>query len=246
MNLLWLIFFTLPTPNPADAGEIDTVYAGVQTVYDEIVEKGGRVDYARLKQTPDLIAKLERFETFVASINLETITDKNEKIALLANTYNVFTILGVSRSWPVDSVRKISPLFGFFKRTKWTFAGKEVTLDSIENQYLRPLDNRIHFLINCASVSCPDLAPTLITGANVTSLMEENTRNFLNDTGKNRFDPENRKYHLSKIFKWFGEDWGGKQGVIAFIQSYREDLAGWQPDKLVYLDYDWSLNGPQK
>ncbi len=246
MNLLRIMVITFSTPNLGVAGEIDAINADVQAVYDAVVEEGGRVDYARLKQAPDLIPKLERFETFVASLDLDTISDTNEKIALLANTYNVFTILGVARARPVGSVREISPLFGFFKRKKWTFADKVVTLDTIENQYLRPLDNRIHFLINCASVSCPDLAPTLFTGSNVTRLMEENTRKFLNDTRKNRFDPENRKYYLSKIFKWFGEDWGGKQGIIAFIQRYREDLAGWKPGKLVYLDYDWSLNGPQK
>ena len=243
MTIFWPLLIAL-TSLSAGAADQDAIHAGVQRVYDAVIGEDGQVNYKALKNNPDHQSALDDYVAFVGRLDFETISDHNEKIAILANTYNVFTLVGVTRAWPVTSVRKISPLFGFFKRQKWTFAGKEETLDSIENQYLRPLDNRIHFLINCASGSCPRLAPTVFTAENVTRLMDETTRDFLNDESKNRFDREKKRYSISKIFKWFGEDWGGEQGVIEFIQKHRPDLADWTPVKITYLDYDWALNGP--
>jgi len=224
---------------------LEEVNAAVQKTYNVVVGRDGRVDYGQLKNNKELMDNLQQYLEYVASMDLSAIQDKNEKIAILSNTYNVFTLVGVTRAWPVESVRKISPLFGFFKRQKWDFAGEKVTLDDIENKHLRLLDNRIHFLINCASGSCPVLAPVVLTPENLEQVMEESTLAFLKDETKNRFDEETKTFHLSKIFKWFGDDWGNKEGVVAFVKKYRPDL-DWEPQKVSFLDYDWSLNGPTR
>ena len=243
MNTWWMIFLSFSSP-AFDAGKLETVNAGIQQVYEAVIGEDGQVDYGALKRNDALLEHLAHYMEYISTLDIDAIEDKNLKIAILANTYNVWTLAGVTRAWPVKSVRKIRPLFGFFKKDRWAFAGQEITLDTLENKYLRPLDNRIHFLINCASASCPELVPDVFTSDNVTRLMDENARKFLNDPEKNRFDKEKRRYYISKIFKWFGEDWGGEQGVIDFIKKVRPDLAGWDPAKVVYLDYDWSLNGP--
>ncbi|MDJ0839158.1 MAG: DUF547 domain-containing protein, partial [Acidobacteriota bacterium] len=141
------------------------------------------------------------------------------------------------------SVRNIRVAFGFFTKKEWNLGGKKVSLNNIENDYLRALDVRIHFIINCASGSCPVLLPTVFTAENVEDQMEKSVHIFLNDEKRNRFDQKTGTWHLSKIFKWYGEDWGKEKDVVAYIQRYRKDLKK-APQKVKYLEYDWALNGP--
>ncbi len=241
MNVLMMtaLIWTMDQPGLS----LKEANAAVEQTYLAVISEDGQVDYGKLKREGALMDNLQQYLNFAARLDLDAIQDQKQKIAILSNSYNVITLVGVTQAWPVSSVRKIGPLFGFFKRQKWDFAGSRATLDDIENQYLRPLDNRIHFIINCASGSCPVLRPVVLTAENVEQIMEENASIFLNDVLKNRFDKSNKTWHLSKIFKWFGDDWGNEQGVIAFVKKYRKDL-DWDPEKVVFLDYDWSLNGP--
>ena len=238
MTILWLALLSL---TPAGEHQQEPREA-LARVYEAVVIEDGQVDYRRLKQDEQLMADLQSYADYLAEVDLDAIKDKNARIALLSNAYNVFTLIGVTDAWPVASVRKIRPLFGFFKKTEFGLAGGNLTLDTLENELLRPLDNRIHFLINCASGSCPVLVKEVFTADNVTRIMDENLARFLQDPTKNRFDTSAGVWHLSKIFDWFAADFGGKEGVIAFIRAARPDLD--EPKKVRYLDYDWSLNGP--
>ena len=54
--------------------------------------------------------------------------------------------------------------------------------------------------------------------------------------------------HVSRIFDWYGEDFGGPEGVWRFIRRYADpplaaamDAAG--RHDIAYTPYDWSLNG---
>ena len=57
--------------------------------------------------------------------------------------------------------------------------------------------------------------------------------------------------YVSKVFDWFGEDWGGTQDKVAFVQKYSsgeqaakiEQLGG-RLD-LKYSGWDWTLNDPK-
>jgi hypothetical protein len=111
---------------------------------------------------------------------------------------------------------------------------------------IEDVDPRIHFALVCGSNSCPpidvyeareiDEQLDLVAGAFINS--EEVT-----------VEQEDNKLRLSRIFKWYEADFGGKQDVIAFIIKYRYD-----PDEKTFLernlqqlhvaynDYDWSLN----
>ena len=218
--------------------------AGLQTVYDAIVGDDGNVDYRTLNHTMNLSSSLQRVTDFGAVFDPQKVDDKNQKIAILANLYNAYTLLGVQRAWPVKSVRDIRPFFGFFTRDEWPFNGRNVSLNHIEKKHLQELDPRIHFLINCASKSCPNLIDRVFTANNVEAHMDEAAKRFLLDEQKNRFDRDADEWFLSKIFKWYEADFGGRDGVISFIQKYRPDLADWTPGKIKYLTYDWSLNGP--
>ncbi|CAM2009157.1 DUF547 domain-containing protein [Acanthopleuribacter pedis] len=224
--------------------KIAELHQGVQEVYDVIVLPNGDVDYATLHQRKDLQEKLEAFRTFMAGFDPDTLTDTNLKIALLTNTYNVYTLIGVNRAWPVKSVRKIRAMFGFFTKKEWQLNGRKVSLNNIEGEWLRPLDPRIHFTVNCASASCPRLDQQVYTADNVQQLMEAATKRFLLNENKNRFDAERKEWHLSKIFEWYRKDWGKQADVEAFILKYLPEDKRFKPTRVFYLEYDWSLNGP--
>ncbi len=246
--MIWLSALLILTPLTAagglDASALAEANAGVQRVYDAVVGEDGMVDYPELKRREDLQRDLERFIALMAELDPAAIDDKNQKIAVYSNAYNVFTLMGVNRAWPVKSVTKIRLAFGFFTRNAWVVGGRKMSLNDVEKKILRDLDPRIHFTINCASASCPVLLPTVFTADNVEALMEQAARDFINDAGKNAFDKENRVWRLSKIFDWYKDDFDGKQGVIAFIRERRPDLRDWEPKMVRYFDYDWALNGP--
>nr|MDJ0840176.1 hypothetical protein [Acidobacteriota bacterium] len=96
MVWLFLLAFTAPEGSLSRLNEIN---AGVQEVYDAIVKADGTVDYARLNRDKDLQKKLDRFVKMMAEVNPDDIQDPKQKIAVLANTYNVFTLVGVNKAW---------------------------------------------------------------------------------------------------------------------------------------------------
>ena len=231
----------LYTPAPDVVQTRAQIYDGVQKVYDAIVLPNGDVDYALLNKRTDLQDHLNAFVTYAASVEADTLTEKNERIAFYANTYNVFTLVGVMRAWPVATVRKIRPMFGFFTKDEWQIGGEVLSLNKLEKQHLRDEDPRVHFIINCASASCPVLWHTVFRAENLDEEMDRATAAFINDDRKNSFT--NLKWELSMIFKWYREDWGKEKDVIAFIMSHRKDLPK-PPLKVKYREYDWDLNGP--
>ncbi len=74
------------------------------------------------------------------------------------------------------------------------------------------------------------------------------SRRFINDGTKNRFDIGAGTAHLSKIFKWFREDFEAAGGLQLFLARFVADpevARGLSEGMftLRYLEYDWSLNG---
>jgi hypothetical protein len=97
---------------------------------------------------------------------------------------------------------------------------------------------RIHFAINCASASCPKLRNEAYQEKQLDKQLTEATQDFLSDPTKNKLSPNHLQ--LSRIFLWFGNDFGSKSERLEFIAQY-SDLVLDRP-KIDYLSYDWSLN----
>jgi hypothetical protein len=128
-------------------------------------------------------------------------------------------------------------------------AGRERTLDEIENEILRGRfrDPRIHVALVCGATSCPRLRREAYRGDRLDAQLDDQARWFVNDGSRNVVDLIARTVALSSIFKWFAPDFGGEAGVRAFVARY----VGW-PDQAAllrqddvpvrYLDYDWTLN----
>ena len=114
----------------------------------------------------------------------------------------------------------------------------------------------MHFVLNCASESCPVLRPSLPVGAELESLLVDATQEFVHDRRNVLVDHQSGRIVLSTIFKWYRKDFlnelrrmglPGENGVIDYLQTVgnsqlRADLSRAVSYELVYSDYDWTLN----
>ena len=99
-------------------------------------------------------------------------------------------------------------------------------------------DPRIHFAINCASISCPKLLNSAYMPNKIEKQLEDSTRLFLLDSTKNIILKKEIK--LSKIFLWFKKDFINNKRLMSFIEKY--SLIQLDDPKVKYFPYDWNLN----
>jgi len=166
------------------------------------------VDYAALtKERGKQGSDYETLLKDLTSFNSENLDNREEKKAFWINAYNLAAIKTIVDYYPVDSIRS--------KKIKWSgtpwdrkaiaVGGKEYSLGQIENDILLETfkDLKIHFGINCASVSCVNLRQEPYRGATLSKQLEEQAREFLGDQQKGlRIDRQKKVIYLSQIFKF--------------------------------------------
>ncbi|XOV87056.1 MAG: DUF547 domain-containing protein [Pseudomonadota bacterium] len=193
-----------------------------------------RLDYQGIGQDP-------RFQALVAEIrafDVRTLASREERLAFYINAYNLLTIQLILDEWPVDSIRDIGNIFrGPWDRTMLRNADGDLSLDDIEHRIIRPLgEPRIHFAVNCASVSCPDLRGELYTAGMLDAQLDEQTRIFLSQPGKGLVVDKGIA-RVSRIFRWYGDDFDDLPG---FIRRYVTDASFVKVS--ADLPYNWNLN----
>jgi hypothetical protein len=178
---------------------------------------------------------------------------RDGQLAFWINAYNAVTIAKVIEWKPKKSVREtfvpgVWTGTKFFTTREHTVAGRDLSQDDIENEILRKQfkDPRIHFAIICASSGCPLLPRFAYTEENVQTMLEEETRKYINSERGTKIDSAENTLYLSKLFDWFAGDFEYKSGsVLNFIKPYlgQKALAFMEKNpKIKYLPYDWALN----
>lgn len=216
----------------------------------------GRVDYETLKSD----ARLAKYLGQLAKTDPAQLADESARLAFWLNAYNAYTLQLVLNHQPEKSITQIGKggliLGSIFKTTAWDIrfaeiGGKKYTLNEIEHEIIRQKfqDSRAHFALNCASGSCPVLRPEAYTADDLDAQLEDQARDFLADSSRNRFDLKTRTAWLSAIFSWYQKDFGkDKYGALLAAAAYapddvRESIeADPKSWKVKYLSYDWSLN----
>lgn len=192
---------------------------------------------------------VDQYLEYLATVNPLALS-RQEQQAYWLNLYNAATVQLIVRNYPVSSITKLGK--GLFSFGPWnddivTVNQQKISLNDIEHGILRPIydDPRIHYAVNCASFSCPNLLVTAFTGENIEALLDKGARDYINHTrAVSVIDDE---LVLSKIYDWFQEDFGGsEEGVISHIRQYAnpdllEQLNTIDPNKIRYA-YDWKLN----
>lgn len=164
--------------------------------------------------------------------------NRGAKLAYYINLYNAATVLLILEHYPVESIRDIPGPWG---KKRVQIGGQRYSLEELEHGILRKMgEPRIHFAINCASVSCPILLPRAYQEETLDAQLEGATREFINDASRNRFS--DGKASLSRIFRWYRKDFENREtSLMDFINRYLTDPLPVET-RISYLPYDWALN----
>lgn len=198
------------------------------------VAKNGDVDYKGFK------SEAEKLNSYVSYLENQIPTKEwtvNKQLAYFINVYNANTIKLIIDNYPLKSIKDISSPW---IKERFKIGDKNFSLAGLENGVLREMNEpRIHFAINCASTSCPKLLNEAYTEANVMDLMEKATKEFINNTTKNKISKDSAK--ISEIFKWYKSDFTENGSVIDYINMYSNTKIN-ANTSVDYIEYDWSLN----
>ncbi len=214
----------------------------------------------------------QRYESLAGglkSLDLRSLKDRGQRLAFWINIYNTAVIHGIIRFGLEHSVKEFPR---FFHRVTYDIGGHLFSLNDMEHGILRgnrrrpyaffkpfgsgdprlelvvtPLDPRIHFALVCGARSCPPIG--FYEADRADFQLQLAAESFVNSP-QVEIHPEQDAIHLSKIFQWYGSDFGGsKPALIRSILQFLDD--GVKKDflmkrgdgiKITYKPYDWSLN----
>ena len=231
----------------AEFGQTHALFTSVLTNY----VKDARVDYAALKAHPQ---DLTRYLDQVAAVSKAEFKkwSEPEQIAFLANAYNAYTLRLIIDHYPLKSIKDIGSFFqGPWDQPVVRLFGETITLNTLEHKILRVdyAEPRLHFALVCAAKGCPPLRNEAYVGVRLNEQLNDQGKQFLAETAKNRVEAAEHTVYLSPIFKCYAGDFEKKSGsVLAALKPYwpAKPVAGYEEFEIRYTGYDWSLNEQSK
>ena len=217
----------------------------------------------------DVPARLDGLLAQLHCLDLDRLVVPQQRLAFWLNCYNALMLDAVRRFGLRASVRERP---GFYRLAAYRIGGERFSAEEIEHGILRgnraphprlpPLfaledprrrhslvacDPRIHFVLNCATRSCPPLR--VYEAADLEEQLDRATAGFLNGGGV-EWDASERTAILSSLFAYYAEDFGAPEALAGFIERYLERP---QPAAAIgaavaagcvrYRTHDWSLPG---
>lgn len=198
------------------------------------VSKEGLVDYKGfMKDREQLNAYLSKLSKMKPTKDWSV----QEQLAYYINVYNAFTVDLILNNYPTKSIKDID---GAWTKGIVPIGDVKISLGGIENSILRKMNEpRIHFAINCASISCPKLLNEAYTAAKINEQLDRATKEFIN-SDKNEISKNSAK--LSSVFDWYKKDFTEDgMTVIDYVNKY-SDVKIANGTTIAYKDYNWNLN----
>lgn len=214
------------------------------TLLQKHVTSDGHVDYGGFEADS---LKLDEYLTLLGEHHPDPKTwSTDAQIAYWINVYNAYTVKLIVDHYPVESIKDIGGSI-YKVNTAWDIklielGGETYDLNNIEHSILRKQfdEPRMHFAINCASISCPKLHNKAFEAGNLDQQLTDAAQLFINDNSRNEITPDAAQ--LSKIFSWFKGDFTKEKSLVEFINMYSETPLN-EDARIGHLDYNWSLNG---
>ena len=207
-----------------------------------------RIAYALVSE-----ADKNKLQNYINSMQDVLISEfsRDEQLAYWINLYNAITVNVVLNYYPVTTIRDIDISPGFFADGPWgkklvRVENREISLNDIEHGILRPIwkDARIHYAVNCASISCPDLSMTVYSAATINQDLNVAAKKYIAHPRAVHFTEQG--LIVSSIYSWFQKDFGKQEvDVIKHIQQYASSELADKLEGVRFFDgdeYDWSLN----
>ncbi len=167
-----------------------------------------------------------------------------DRIAFWINAHNALALQQAIDARPVAGETRA-----------WKVAGRDVTLDGIEEilkEFREPL---VHFALHRASRSSPPLSAVPYEGRDLASSLAQQTRAFLGDPEKNLFEYAQLRAELSMLILWHRKELeAGRQGDVPPLQLFLADHLPREKEEqaaiarslrttrwdISYRPYDWS------
>jgi hypothetical protein len=233
-------------------------------------ETSTQIDYAALRHSPAYAAYREECLSVLRYMKPEHLSSLPARRAFWINLYNALVLdaviaFGVQRS----VIEGWLGMLTFFRRAAYLVDGQRISLEDIEHGILRanrgnpylpgahfpsddlrlrwslPLDPRLHFALNCGGRSCPPIR--FYSADKLDDQLDLATRAFVATAVEVR--PDENRLLLARIFQWYKDDFGGRDGVLNFLihhlpEDERRHFLVESRDRLRlrYTTYDWGLN----
>jgi len=227
-------------------------HSAFNQVLRRVVGEEGMVDYAGLASTSDSV--LAPYLGDLAAADLSRL-GRGQRLAFWINAYNALTLQLIVEHYPVENIWAITPgpaepkEDSPFERTVATVADTARTLDEIEHDIIRERfdEPRIHFALVCAAKGCPPLRREAYTASRLDAQLDDQARTFLHNKQKNRIPAGDGRIALSRILKWYGEDFGPttdalQQQIATYFEGAVRKRLQAAAYEVTFLSYDWSLN----
>jgi len=227
---------TVPVPSsPSRAADPEEAWARVLA---RSVDKAGRVDFAALATHR---SDLDLYVAYIAATPPGGIADPQHRLAYLVNAYNALSMDNV-----LDS--GIPRRLGFFDRVQFfrlkhfVVGGEAISLYDLEQQIRAVGDERVHFALNCMSVSCPRLPQVPFDGKTLDRQLDAAARAFFAEPRNLAVDRMRHEIWVSEILSFYREDFLRRAPSIAeYIDRWRSEKL---PDgyEIRFFPYDWTIN----
>lgn len=206
-----------------------------------------RFNYAALKSNAADFATLNTYISHLEGQDASTLSD-NDALAYWANLYNAVTVKLIIDNYPLKSIKKIgNPISGPWGKKIITVNGNKVSLNDIEHNTMRKNfanPEFVHYMVNCASVGCPNLKDGLWKGATLEADRIEAAKTYINSPRGAKITSNG--IIASEIFKWYKVDFGSsKQNLLQHFRQYAGPELAAAIDggaTIQGYDYDWNLN----
>jgi len=222
------------------------------TILHKYVDGNGMVAYRDLHASSADVRALDAYLRTLSTASPKIRASRDGKLAFWINAYNAVTIRGILREYPTTSIRNhTAKVWGYniWNDLQLYVGGQPYALKQIEHEVLRKMnDPRIHFAIVCASIGCPRLLNEAYVPSEVQRQLEINAKDFFSRSQNFRYDRRNRRFQLSTILSWFGDDFGsGQAAQLRKISPWLPSDAARQAAtrnavSISYLSYNWKIN----
>ena len=227
-----------------------------QTVLTAVATTDGYVDYEKLTANTDGVR--DALYRYVGQINQvspenrpELFPTDDDDLAYYLNAYNALCMYGVLEKGLPGNVL----LSGLYFTSSFPVGGESMSLDTLEKRHVRTAgDPRIHYALNCMSVSCPPLRREPYAGPQLDAQLADQARVYLSDERAVRVRDRDTvalndiftDYYKGEFVDHYAEASGTRDPGL--IESLRPDAGPDSPLQTAKayksMGYDWSLNRP--
>jgi len=219
------------------------------------------VDYAGLLENR---SALDAYLATLADVSPGALAaaPQDAQLAFWINAYNACMLRLVVDNYPIEKdgrllARLTNTVAGRPANSVWQIpdvfdgkhcrvAGEERSQDEIEHGFIRPMgDPRIHFAVNCAAKSCPELWPEAYSAETLDEQLDRAVEHLVANAAHFRVE-EGSTVRLNKVLDWYRDDFGGVEGLRTFLTEYVEEanetVLRDARTKIEFSEYDWTLN----